>query len=81
MSRIDLDRLRVEFWEKRDYLTGFIQQFNKLSHLYSDDKLLAASARMYESHSTILKDLYDYVEQLYNENAELRKEIEQLKKK
>jgi hypothetical protein len=27
-----------------------------------------------------LRDLYDYVEELYKENAELRKEIDQLKK-
>jgi hypothetical protein len=80
MSKIDLEMLRVEFWEKREYLTGFIRQFNKLSQLYSDDKFLLASARMFESYSSILKDLYDYIEVLYKENAELRKEIEKLKK-
>jgi len=80
MLNKDLDTLRKEFWEKRDELTKHIEQFNWLSQKYPPERFEGSAARLYNSYSLILRDLYDYVEELYNENIELRKEIEQLKR-
>ena len=80
MLKKDLDTLRKEFWEKRDELTKHIEQFNWLSQKYPPERFEGSAARLYNSYSLILRDLYDYVEELYKENIELRKEIEQLKK-
>lgn len=79
MLKKDLDTLRKEFWEKRDELTKHIEQFNWLSQKYPPERFEGSAARLYNSYSLILRDLYDYVEELYKENIELRKEIEQLK--
>jgi hypothetical protein len=80
MLKKDLDTLRKEFWEKRDELTKHIEQFNWLSQKYPPERFEGSAARLYNSYSLILRDLYDYVEELYKENIELRKEIEQLKR-
>ena len=80
MLKKDLDTLRREFWEKRDELTKHIEQFNWLSQKYPPERFEGSAARLYNSYSLILRDLYDYVEELYKENLELRKEIEQLKR-
>ena len=80
MLKKDLDTLRKEFWEKRDELTKHIEQFNWLSQKYPPERFEGSAARLYNSYSLILRDLYDYVEELYNENIELRKEIQQLKR-
>ena len=80
MLNKDLDTLRKEFWEKRDELTKHIEQFNWLSQKYPPERFEGSAARLYNSYSLILRDLYDYVEELYKENIELRKEIEQLKR-
>ena len=80
MLKKDLDTLRKEFWEKRDELTKHIDQFNWLSQKYPPERFEGSAARLYNSYSLILRDLYDYVEELYKENIELRKEIEQLKR-
>jgi hypothetical protein len=80
MLKNDLDTLRKEFWEKRDELTKHIEQFNWLSQKYPPERFEGSAARLYNSYSLILRDLYDYVEELYKENIELRKEIEQLKR-
>jgi hypothetical protein len=80
MLKKDLDTLRKEFWEKRDELTKQIEQFNWLSQKYPPERFEGSAARLYNSYSLILRDLYDYVEELYKENIELRKEIEQLKR-
>jgi hypothetical protein len=80
MLKKDLDTLRKEFWEKRDELTKHIEQFNWLSQKYPSERFEGSAARLYNSYSLILRDLYDYVEELYKENIELRKEIEQLKR-
>ena len=80
MLKKDLDTLRKEFWEKRDELTKHIEQFNWLSQKYPPERFEGSAARLYNSYSLILRDLYDYVEELYKENLELRKEIEQLKR-
>ncbi len=79
MLKKDLDTLRKEFWEKRDELTKHIEQFNWLSQKYPPERFEGSAARLYNSYSLILRDLYDYVEELYKENIELRKEIEQLR--
>lgn len=80
MLKKDLDTLRKEFWEKRDELTKHIEQFNWLSQKYPPERFEGSAARLYNSYSLILRDLYDYVEELYKENIELRKEIEQLRR-
>ncbi len=80
MLKKDLDTLRKEFWEKRDELTKHIEQFNWLSQKYPPERFEGSAARLYNSYSLILRDLYDYIEELYKENIELRKEIEQLKR-
>lgn len=80
MLKKDLDTLRKEFWEKRDELTKHIEQFNWLSQKYPPERFEGSAARLYNSYSLILRDLYDYVEEIYKENIELRKEIEQLKR-
>ena len=80
MLKKDLDTLRKEFWEKTDELTKHIEQFNWLSQKYPPERFEGSAARLYNSYSLILRDLYDYVEELYKENLELRKEIEQLKR-
>ncbi len=80
MLKKDLDTLRKEFWKKRDELTKHIEQFNWLSQKYPPERFEGSAARLYNSYSLILRDLYDYVEELYKENIELRKEIEQLKR-
>ena len=80
MLKKDLDTLRKEFWEKRDELTKHIEQFNWLSQKYPPERFEGSAARLYNSYSLILRDLYDYVEEIYKENIELRKEIEHLKK-
>ena len=80
MLKKDLDTLRKEFWEKRDELTKHIEQFNWLSQKYPPERFEGSAARLYNSYSLILRDLYDYVEELYKENIQLRKEIEQLKR-
>ena len=80
MLKKDLDTLRKEFWEKRDELTKHIEQFNWLSQKYPPERFEGSAASLYNSYSLILRDLYDYVEELYKENIELRKEIEQLKR-
>lgn len=80
MLKKDLDTLRKEFWEKKDELTKHIEQFNWLSQKYPPERFEGSAARLYNSYSLILRDLYDYVEELYKENIELRKEIEQLKR-
>jgi hypothetical protein len=80
MLKKDLDTLRKEFWEKRDELTKHIEQFNWLSQKYPPERFEGSAARLYNSYSLFLRDLYDYVEELYKENIELRKEIEQLKR-
>jgi len=80
MLKKDLDTLRKELWEKRDELTKHIEQFNWLSQKYPPERFEGSAARLYNSYSLILRDLYDYVEELYKENIELRKEIEQLKR-
>jgi hypothetical protein len=80
MLKKDLDTLRKEFWEKRDELTKHIEQFNWLSQKYPPERFEGSAARLYNSYSLLLRDLYDYVEELYKENIELRKEIEQLKR-
>ena len=80
MLKKDLDTLRKEFWEKRDELTKHIEQFNWLSQKYPPERFEGSAARLYNNYSLFLRDLYDYVEELYKENIELRKEIEQLKR-
>jgi cell division protein FtsB len=80
MPKKDFETLRKEFWAKRDELTNHVEQFNKLSQKYPAERFEGSAARLYNSYSVILRDLYDYVEELYKENTELRKEIDQLKK-
>jgi hypothetical protein len=80
MPRKDFEALRKEFWAKRDELTRHVEQFNKLSQKYPAERFEGSAARLYNSYSVILRDLYDYVEELYKENIELRKEVDQLKK-
>jgi hypothetical protein len=80
MPKKDFEILRKEFWAKRDELTRHVEQFNKLSQKYPAERFEGSAARLYNSYSVILRDLYDYVEELYKENIELRKEIDQLKK-
>jgi hypothetical protein len=80
MPKKDFETLRKEFWAKRDELTRHVEQFNKLSQKYPAERFEGSAARLYNSYSVILRDLYDYVEELYKENIELRKEIDQLKK-
>lgn len=66
---------------KRDELTKYVEQFNWLSQKYPAERFENSAARLYNRYSIILRDLYDYyVEEIYKENIELRKEIEQLKK-
>jgi hypothetical protein len=80
MPKKDFEILRKEFWAKRDELTRHVEQFNKLSQKYPAERFEGSAARLYNSYSVILRDLYDYVEELYKENIELRKEVDQLKK-
>lgn len=80
MARKDLDALRKEFWEKKDELTKHVEKFNKLSQKYPDDMFVGSASRLYNAYSVILRDVYDYIEELYQENIELRREIERLKK-
>lgn len=80
MPKKDFETLRNEFWAKREELTNYTQEFNRLAEKYPADRIAGSAARLYKSYSAILRDLYDYVEDLYEENAELRKEIDQLKK-
>jgi cell division protein FtsB len=80
MPKKDFETLRKEFWAKRDELTRHVEQFNKLFQKYPAERFEGSAARLYNSYSVILRDLYNYVEELYKENAELRKEIDQLKK-
>ena len=80
MPKKDLETLRKEFWVKGDELTNFIGQFEKLAQKYPEDRFTGAAARVFNSYSVILRDLYGYVEELYKANEELRKEIDQLKK-
>ncbi len=80
LPKKDFETLRKEFWAKRDDLTKHIEQFNKLSQKYPEDRFVGSAARLYNAYSVILRDLYDYVEDLYRENIELRNEIERLKK-
>ena len=65
---------------KRDELTKQVEQFNWLSQRYPSERFESSAARLYTRYSVILRDLYDCVEEIYKENIELRKEIEQLKK-
>lgn len=65
---------------KRDELTKQVEQFNWLSQRYPAERFESSAARLYNRYSVILRDLYDCVEEIYKENIELRKEIEQLKK-
>jgi hypothetical protein len=65
---------------KRDELTKHVEQFYWLSQKYPAERFESSTARLYNRYSVILRDLYDCVEEIYKENIELRKEIEQLKK-
>ena len=65
---------------KRNELTKHVEQFNWLSQEYPAERFESSAARLYNIYSIILRDLSDYVEEIYKKNIELRKEIDQLKK-
>jgi len=65
---------------KRNELTKHVEQFNWLSQKYPAERFESSAARLYNRYSITLRDFSDYVEEIYKENIELRKEIDQLKK-
>ena len=65
---------------KRNELTKHVEQFNWLSQKYPAERFESSGARLCNRYSIILRDFSDYVEEIYKENIELRKETDQLKK-
>jgi hypothetical protein len=80
VPRKTLAELRVDFRRKKDMLEENVGAFSTQAEKYPRDEVMTPTFRMYASYAAILKDVYQYMEELFEDNEELRRRVSGMEK-